>query len=412
MFDRVVEIDGSGGAKPQQVARRKHADQHAAVVADGEVADFQPIHAADRPISESGGADAYQRSRCEVSDRHVKSPLGVGRYAAQQVTLGNDAIRLDRLIRRSALGHEDRADLALDHEVDDLPCRFGRLHHHWRAAHQAADAMAIGIGINRLKRRSLGSRHRLGPAGAMAGFESVRKGKAGDLGLSKCSDVALAQLRNQRGKDVSGRNRIAQSRMAAGYLQAKPSGDRFQRIVCQIGICYGCKKPDAQRPRLFPGQTGASAFALQYRQVESDRVADEDAVADELLELRPCIREAAGSVNIGIGDAVDERSLGRDCFTGIDEQIELSFAGRPCHARCRSRQSGPRVPWWRRARLFRCRRRQPQLLSAVWRRSPASIPSPSAWPIAFLCRMSCRDSACLRQRLSMPERFDPACPAT
>ncbi len=113
--------------------------------------------------------------------------------------------------------------------------------------------------------------------------------------------------------------------MAAFYLQAKPSGDRFQRMVCQIGICYGCKKPDAQRPRLFPGQTGASAFALQYRQVEADRVADEDAVADELLELRPCIREAAGSVNIGIGDAVDERSLGRDCFTGIDEQIELSF---------------------------------------------------------------------------------------
>ena len=78
MLDRVVEIDRSGGAELQQVARGQHADQHARIVADGKVANFQPIHAPDRAIGECRGADADQRSRGDGFRPAGQSALGVG----------------------------------------------------------------------------------------------------------------------------------------------------------------------------------------------------------------------------------------------------------------------------------------------------------------------------------------------
>ena len=105
--------------------------------------------------------------------------------------------------------------------------------------------MPVRVGVHLLEGGSLRRRHRFGPARAMAGFEITRKGKARQLGFPQRPDVALAQFRKQRDEDLAGRDRTAQGRVTAGNLHAEPGGDPVQRMVRQVGIRHGRKKPHA-----------------------------------------------------------------------------------------------------------------------------------------------------------------------
>ena len=81
--------------------------------------------------------------------------------------------------------------------------------------------------------------------------------------------------------------------------------------------------------RLVQGIFGARAFALQHREIEADRVADQHGVVEIARELRPRRGEPRRVRNRRVVEAVDARGVGRDRDIGPHQPPQRRRVGDP-----------------------------------------------------------------------------------
>ena len=173
LVDLVAERDRLAGAQAQQVARGQRADDVAGLVGDAEMADLEPVHAADGAIDEGVGRDHRERLAREAArpaSRAHRAPCSASaRNTSRSVTMPVSAARQParvgpsdaRTATRSARPSFARAPRQRTFGGDECA----------RRAHDVADAVAIGIAVDAAE-RALGIEaarglDRLEPAGAM-----------------------------------------------------------------------------------------------------------------------------------------------------------------------------------------------------------------------------------------------------
>ncbi len=104
--------------------------------------------------------------------------------------------------------------------------------------------------------------------------------------------VRSAQFRHQRLKQLRRDRRIAECRMAVGDRHTEDIGQILQRRLCKARIDQLNEMLGIERAwrtaRLSPR---ALAFLLQHREVEAERMTDDDTTTDEGEEIRPHGRE-------------------------------------------------------------------------------------------------------------------------
>ena len=321
-FEPVVEVDGDAGAQLEHVACRDDAGQPPVLVAHGEVADLQAVHAADGAVGESLGADRGERTRGDLADPASERRFGARRDQAHDVALGDDAVVADRRAGLAGVGDEDRRDAPCHHQRDDLAGSGVGTNDDRRGAHQVADAVAVGVGVDGLEDRCGGCGDRRHPAGLVGLVEFAGEPERGALGLGQGADAALLELRQERQEDLGRGLSIAQRRMAAADGNAEPGGQSVERIVGEARIGYLGQQPNAERARPLPGQVGAAGLFFQHSEIEADRMADEGAAGGEFLQLIPCGGELGRTAHHGVGDVVDARGGRRNGDAGVDEEIE------------------------------------------------------------------------------------------
>lgn len=246
MLDRVVEIDRGTRAQFQHVARRDHARKPSVLMTHGEVADLKAVHAADGSVGEGLLADRSQRPRGYAADGHSQGAPAVGRQKAHHVALGDDTVGGDRLTGLGRIGDEHGAYLARRHLGDDILHGGDGCNDDRRMAHQVADPVAIGEGINGAECRRRRPRDRLRPPGAVAGLEFGRLGQTGALGLGEGADAALLQPGQQRHENLGGRARVAQCGMAPRDHDPEAGRESVERIVALAGLGQTSQQPNAE----------------------------------------------------------------------------------------------------------------------------------------------------------------------
>ena len=124
--------------------------------------------------------------------------------------------------------------------------------------------------------RAHAASYRLLPAGAVLIFQYARERKAGLLGLGQCTDVALAQLGQQREEYLARNDSVGESGMAVVD---------FKRQASSPGVRACNRRDGARRPApavwcracvADPRQVGALAFTLEHREIEAERVPNQD----------------------------------------------------------------------------------------------------------------------------------------
>jgi hypothetical protein len=82
-------------------------------------------------------------------------------------------------------------------------------------------------------------------------------------------------------------SRIAQGRMTANDLDIEPAGKTVQRMVGEIRLDRLRQQPDIKRQAVLPCDADARTLAREHRDVETDRVPDQNAIAGIGGELGP-----------------------------------------------------------------------------------------------------------------------------
>src|SRR6185295_1193854 len=101
------------------------------------------------------------------------------------------------------------------------------------------------------------------------------------------------------------RHRVTQRGMTIHYLDAKPDGQGFERVIGKGRRNDGAEKAGVERTWVHPTDTGPFAFPLEYGEIESDRVSNYHAVGDEIRKLWPDLSKRWRVRNSHIIDAVD-----------------------------------------------------------------------------------------------------------
>src|SRR5690606_27636758 len=106
------------------------------------------------------------------------------------------------------------------------------------------------------------------------------------LGLCQRVDAALGQMRRQCREDLGGGQRVAGSGVATMNRDAKPGRERVERILGKARIGDRTEQPHAKRSRLLPGDASAFRLLLQYGEIETYRMANQQAATEKTAEAR------------------------------------------------------------------------------------------------------------------------------
>ena len=115
--------------------------------------------------------------------------------------------------------------------------------------------------------------------------------------------------------------------MPLDHLDLEPAGDMVEREIRERRIRDLREEPRAEAGPARPGDLRAFAFALQHREIEADRVADQHGVVEIAGQLRPHRGEPRRGGNRGVVEAVNARRVGRDRDIGPHQTPQGRFVG-------------------------------------------------------------------------------------
>jgi hypothetical protein len=145
--DLVAERQGTARAQAQQGACRDHTDRPAIGLDRHQMANAQPLQAADRGVEEGVGGHRRHRTRHARADRDGKRRRAAFGNGGHQVALGQDAGR-----PAAAIEHHHGADARIAHAARRL-LQGGVGGDVDERAQQVAYAMAVGETVDPLDRR-------------------------------------------------------------------------------------------------------------------------------------------------------------------------------------------------------------------------------------------------------------------
>jgi hypothetical protein len=323
LIDVVAEFDRRAGPQPQQVASRDRADDPAVFRDRCKVPDAPRAHAPDRAIDKGILRHGNDRSRRDLAHRRVESRRACFADGAQEVPFRHDSRAGCELAGLADKGggnaplHEQSDDVA-KHRVG--PGEDGRLTH--EVAHPVAIREAVEPLLGLLAFRFSRCGYRLGPAGAMVLLENCGQAAAGLLRLRERADADVPQAGHQLEEDLRGERRVGERPVALAHLRAEPGRERLEGVVPESRLDELREEPGVETRPARSRAPGAGAFPLQHGEVEPDRVPDDDARADEALEIGPDLAKRRLCDDIRIRDAMDRRGGRGDRHARRDEALE------------------------------------------------------------------------------------------
>ncbi len=153
-------------------------------------------------------------------------------------------------------------------------------------------------------------------------FQHSGEREAGLFGFGQSPDIALAQLGQQREEDPRGERRIGNRRMAAFDRHAKPVRQMFERVTAEMRLGHLGQQRGIERARRRPWQTRAFAFALEHREIEAERVPDQDRAGNRAGDLRPHGGKSRRRGHGRIVDMMDLRRHDRDRLARMNEPAQ------------------------------------------------------------------------------------------